>query len=210
MGQPNGPLRSLILAARAMNRFGYHAPTGFHVHWPPLALASLLALLGFWLNQVADHTTYVDDAGFAHEPDYIVERFDALAFDLQGRPRHRLVAERMTHYMDDDTTVLERPVFTSLDPNIPVEVKSKRAQMSGDGKQVYFLDQVHVVRRGLSGQMPTTLDTEYLHVTPDDRIMRTNKLVTLRQGASIITANKMLVDDNNKLLTLSGGVKGVH
>jgi lipopolysaccharide export system protein LptC len=116
--------------------------------------------------------------------------------------------------MDDDTTVLEQPVFTSLDPQVPVEVKSKRAQMSGDGKQVYFLDQVHVVRHGgrsgLNGQMPTTLDTEYLHVTPDDRIMRTNKLVTLRQGASVITANQMLVDDNNKLLTLSGGVKGIH
>jgi lipopolysaccharide export system protein LptC len=82
--------------------------------------------------------------------------------------------------------------------------------MSADGKQVYFLDQVHVVRRGLNGQMPTTLDTEYLHVTPDDRIMRTDKFVTLRQGASVITANQMLVDDNNKLLTLSGGVKGIH
>lgn len=183
---------------------------GYHVHWPPLGLALLLALLGFWLNHVADHTSFVDDTGFAHEPDYIVERFDALAFDLQGRPRHRLVAERMTHYMDDDTTVLEKPVFLSLDPQLPVEVKSMRAQMSADGKQVYFLDQVHVVRRGLNGQMPTTLDTEYLHVTPDDRIMRTNKFVTLRQGASVITANQMLVDDNNKLLTLSGGVKGSH
>lgn len=186
---------------------------GFHVHWPPLGLALLLALLGFWLNHVADQTPYVDDAGFAHEPDYIVEHFNALAFDLQGRPRHRLVAERMTHYMDDDTTVLEQPTLTLLNPQIPVEVKSKRAQMSADGKQIYFLGQVHVVRNGqngLKGHMPTTLDTEYLHVTPDDRIMRTNKFVTLRQGALLITANQMLVDDNNKLLTLSGGVKGTH
>jgi len=58
--------------------------------------------------------------------------------------------------------------------------------------------------------MPTTLDTEYLHVTPDDRIMRTDKFVTLRQGASVITANQLLVDDNSKLLTLSGGVKATH
>ena len=184
--------------------------SGYQVHWPPLALALLLALLGFWLNRVADHTPYVDDAGFAHEPDYIVDHFNALAFDLQGRPRHRLVAERMIHYMDDDTTVLERPVFTSLDPLVPMEVKSQRAQMSSDCQHVYFINQVHVVRQGLNGQMPTTLDTEYLHVTPDDRIMRTNKFVTLRQGTSVITANQMLADDQNKLLTLSGGVKGIH
>jgi len=189
---------------------GYHTPPGFHVQWPPLVLVLLLALLGFWLNHVSNQVPYVDDAGFAHEPDYIVEGFNALAFDLQGRPRHRLVAERMTHFMDDDTTVLEQPVFTSLDPQIPVEVRSKRAQMSADGKQVYFLNQVHVVRNGLKGHMPTTLDTEYLHVTPDDRIMRTDKFVTLRQGASVITANQLLVDDNSKLLTLSGGVKATH
>lgn len=189
---------------------GYRALSVYHVHWPPMVLASLLALLGFWLNQVSDHTPYVDDAGFAHEPDYIVEHFDALAFDENGRPRHRLKAERMTHYMDDDTTVLDLPVFFSLNPERPVEVQSKRAQMSADGRHVYFLDQVHVVRPGLDGQMPTTLDTEYLHVTPDERIMRTNKLVTLRQGTSVITANQMLIDDKNKLLTLSGGVKGVH
>ncbi|OYY94221.1 MAG: LPS export ABC transporter periplasmic protein LptC [Hydrogenophilales bacterium 28-61-23] len=184
--------------------------SGFHVHWPPLGLALILALLGMWLNQVAERPVMVDDSGFTHEPDYIVENFDAMAFDLRGRPRHRLVAERMMHYMDDDTTVLEQPVLVSLDPEIPMEVRSRRAQMSADGKQVYFLNQVHVLRRGMNGEMPMTLDTEYLHVTPDDRIMRTDKFVTLRQGASLISANQMLVDDVNKLLTLSAGVKGTH
>jgi lipopolysaccharide export system protein LptC len=182
---------------------------GYHVHWPPLGLALILALLGFWLNQVANTEPFEDDAGFAHEPDYIVEQFNALEFDELGKPLHRLVAERMTHYMDDDTTVLLNPIFSSLDPLLPMEVTSRRAQMSGDGKHVHFLDRVHVVRRDPAGQMPLTLDTEYLHVTPDERTLRTNKLVTLRQGASVITANQMLVDDARKLLTLSGGVKAV-
>jgi lipopolysaccharide export system protein LptC len=189
---------------------GYRAVSGFHIHWPPMVLAFLLALLGFWLNQVSEHTPYVDDAGFEHEPDYIVEQFDALSFDLEGRPQHRLAAQRMTHYMDDDTTVLDAPVFTSLDPELPVRVSAHRAQMSADGRHVYFLQQVHIVRQEGTDQPPTTLDTEYLHVTPDERIMRTNKLVTLRQGSSVITANEMLADDNNKLLILSGRVKGVH
>lgn len=82
---------------------------GHHIHWPPLALAALLALLGFWLNLVGVRPNIVDNAGFGHDPDYVVERFDALAFDVRGEPRHRLAAERMTHYMDDDTTVLDNP-----------------------------------------------------------------------------------------------------
>lgn len=182
---------------------------GYHVQWPPLGLALILALLAFWLNQVSDQVTYVDDGGFAHEPDYIVEQFNALEFDPQGRPLHRLRAERMIHYMDDDTTVLEKPLFTSLDKAVPVEVSSKRAQMSGDGKHVHFLEQVHVVRSAQGGAALLTLDTEYLHVTPDERIMRSNQLVTLRQGASVLTANQLLMDDTHKLLTLSGRVKAV-
>jgi len=182
---------------------------GFHVHWPPLVLALLLALLGFWLNQVTVQAPYIDDAGFAHEPDYIVENFNALAFSEAGKPLHRLKAKRMTHYMDDDTTVLDQPMFISLDPALPVEVTSLRAQISADGKQVYFLNQVHAVRGGQVGQTPATLDTEYLHVSPDERIMRSNQLVTLRQGTSVITANQLLIDDTRRLMTLSGGVKAV-
>jgi hypothetical protein len=57
---------------------------GYHVHWPPMVLALFLALLGAWLNQVAVKMPVEDDAGFAHEPDYIVEDFNALAFDIAG------------------------------------------------------------------------------------------------------------------------------
>jgi lipopolysaccharide export system protein LptC len=182
---------------------------GYHVHWPPLVLALILAALGFWLNQVAVRPQIFDDSGFVHEPDYIVEQFNALSFDTQGKPLHRLRAARMAHYMDDDTTVLELPVFTSLDPLLPVEVKSQRAQISADGRQVYFLRQVRLERLGLEGQMPVTLETEYLQVTPDERIMRSNQLVTFRQGASVITASQFMADDKKRLMTLSGGVKAV-
>lgn len=182
---------------------------GYHVHWPPLVLALILAVLGFWLNQVVVRPQVIDDSGFVHEPDYVVEQFNALSFDSRGKPLHRLEAERMAHYMDDDTTVLERPVFTSLDPLLPVEVKSQRAQISADGRQVYFLQQVRLVRLGLEDQLPVTLETEYLQVTPDERIMRSNQQVTFRQGASVITANQFMADDNNRLMTLSGGVKAV-
>lgn len=182
------------------------APSGFHVHWPPFVLALLLALLAFWLNQVSVHTPYVDDAGFAHEPDYIVENFDALSFDLQGRPRHRLQAAHMTHYMDDDTTVLTTPIFTSLAPDNRVQVTAQRAQMSADGRHVYFLQNVQIVRHGVAGEAPATLATEYLHVTPDERLLRTDKPITLRQGSTLISADQMRLDDLNKQLTLSGNV----
>lgn len=183
---------------------------GHHVHWPPLGLALLLALLGFWLNHVGIRPDIIDEAGFGHDPDYIVERFNALTFDASGRPRHRLIAERLTHYMDDDTTVLDKPMFTSSDPQYAVEIDAGRALVSADGNDIYFLNRVRVVQTPADGQPAISMATEYLRVTPDERTMRTSKTVTFRQGPSIITANEMFADGNARLVSLGGGVRGTY
>lgn len=184
--------------------------TGYHVNWTPIGLVLLLALLGFWLNHVGIRSETVDNAGFTHDPDYIVEKFDALAFDIHGIPQRRLVATRLTHYMDDDTTVLENPVLRTLDPEIPMTVKSKRALISSDGQQVYFLNQVHAERIYPNGAPPLTLETEYLHVSGDARTMRSHKPVRLRQGMSTTTANGLFADDYAKVVDLNGNVRGVY
>lgn len=184
--------------------------SGHHVNWTPLGLAVLLALLGVWLNHVSDRVEIVDSAGFTHDPDFIVERFDALAFDKDGMPYQRLAATRMTHFMDDDTTVLDGPILRNLVPGAPVTVTAKRALISSDGKQVYFLDDVHMERLANQDQAAITLDTEYLHVASDSRVMRTNKPVTLRQGRSNITANGFIADDKAKQLSLDGNVRGTY
>jgi lipopolysaccharide export system protein LptC len=184
--------------------------TGHHINWTPIGLALLLALLGLWLNHMSTRVETVDNAGFTHDPDFIVEKFDALAFDVKGMPYQRLTAARMTHFMDDDTTVLDSPVLRNLDPETPVTVNAKRALISSDGKQVYFLDKVRMERLA-SNKLPAfTLDTEYLHVSSDSRVMRTNKTVTLRQGRSSITANGLIVDEKAKLLSLDGNVRGTY
>ena len=184
--------------------------TGHHINWPPIGLALLLALLGFWLNHMGSRIEVVDTAGFGHDPDFIVEHFDALAFDVQGMPYQRLAAARMTHYMDDDTTVLDAPFLRNLDPAAPFTVKAKRALISGDRAQAYFLDDVYVERLPEKGRPAMTLETEYLHVSRSERFMRTDKPVTVRQGRSSVTADAMLVDDKSKLLSLDGHVRGTY
>lgn len=183
---------------------------GHHVNWLPIGLALLLALLSFWLNRLTDRPALLDNAGFGHDPDYIVERFDALTFDATGAPQYRLTAERMTHFMDDDTTVLERPFLQSLDQTAPTDISAARAQMSGDGQLVHFLNRVHIVRTPVGAPAPATLDTEYLQVAPDRRTMFTDRHVTLRQGTTLITAGGFSADDKQKLFALTGGVRGLY
>lgn len=183
---------------------------GFHVNWTPLALALLLALLAAWLNQVSQTEAVVDNAGFTHDPDFIMTRFDALAFDARGRPHQRLTADKLTHYMDDDTTVLERPVMRQLDPEQPVSVQSRRALISSDGQQIHFMDDVRLARVGRGGQPEATLETAYLHVSADRRSMRSDRPVVFRQGRSSITADGFSADDRARQVSLNGNVRGTY
>lgn len=184
---------------------------GHQVHWLPLGLVTLLALLGMWLNQLTHRPVVEDNGGFAHEPDTIVKNFNALAFDQGGRPLHRLSAARLVHYMDDDTTELESPRFSVLERNsIRSEVTARRGQVSGNGQHVHFLGDVRLTRQDPDARSPLELETEYLWITPDAGIMQTHKPVTLKQGRAVITAGRLLVSDQNKEVTLSGGVHGSY
>jgi lipopolysaccharide export system protein LptC len=182
---------------------------GHQVHWLPLGLATLLALLAMWLNQLTHRPVLEDHGGFAHEPDTIVRKFDALAFSTAGKPLHRLSAERLIHYLDDDTTVLEKPRFSILDEDSArTDVSADRGQVSGDGQHVHFLGHVRLTRLAPGDRTPTTLATEYLWIIPDARVMQTHVPVTLTQGRAVITAGNLLVNDTTKQISLAGGVHG--
>ena len=184
---------------------------GHQVHWLPLGLVTLLALLGMWLNQLTHRPVVVDNGGFAHEPDTIVKNFNARAFNREGHPLHQLSAARLTHYMDDDTTVLESPRFRTLDRNnARAEVTADRGQVSSNGQHVHFLGDVRFTRQDQGPRAPISLETEYLWITPDAGIMQTDKPVVLKQGRAVITAGNLLVNDKKKEVTLSGGVHGSY
>jgi lipopolysaccharide export system protein LptC len=184
---------------------------GHQVHWLPMTLAALLALVGVWLNQLTHRSVTVDYGGFNHEPDTIVENFSALAFDQAGHPINRLSAARLTHYMDDDTTILEAPHFTVMESDSAhSEVTARRGQISTNGEHVHFLGHVHLVRYGPGAKVPLTLDTEYLWITPDTGIMQTDRHVTLRQGKAVITAGALLANNQSKEVTLWGDVHGIY
>ena len=184
---------------------------GYHVHWLPLGFAALLALLSAWLNQVAESTVVQDNAGFSHDPDYIVEDFRVQVYDLSGRPRHRLGARRMTHYMDDDSSELERPQFlATANGESPMSITARRGVILGDRESVHFLGDVRAVRGAVHGRDAFVLTGEHLRVVADANILSSDIPVTLSQGRSVIHAGGLYVDEHNQRLEFTGGVRGLY
>lgn len=177
----------------------------------PLAVVAAMAGLTYWLNQVTEAPLPQDDAAFRHDPDLIVENFSATAYDRHGHPRHILTAVRLTHYMDDDTTELIAPRFEQRSPGAPVvRASATRGFVSSNGEHVHLIDQVRITREATPDTPELVMTTQYLHVTPEAELMRTDQPVELRQGASWMTAGSLYADGKSRTMELKGRVKGTY
>jgi lipopolysaccharide export system protein LptC len=177
----------------------------------PLVLLALLAALTFWLDRVIRPPDAPGSSTVKHDPDYIVDGLSAVRMDEQGRVKHTLRAQRMTHFPDDDVTVLVQPRFVTYgEGRAPVTVTSRDAHMSGNGENVYFENDVRVVRAPVADQSELTLETSYLHVIPDDNIATTDRPVTIRNATAVVSASGLELNSETRVLKLQGRVKGIY
>lgn len=180
----------------------HHATSMF-----PLGMLLLLAALTFWLSQVIQGKS--PRGPLRHDPDYWVEGLQLRRFDINGKLQHTLVADKLVHYPDDDTTIVSEPHLTYH--RLPsLEIFARTAYIGRNGKEVDLVDDVKVIRHGAASDLPPTLlETRSLKVFPDEEKANTKDPVVLTRGASVMRGATGLETDNSTGITvLHGRVTG--
>ena len=178
--------------------------------WFPLLLLTVLAGVTLWLDHIVQPPAgpRVTASG---EPDYIVDGLSATRMDEEGHVKHTLRARKMTHYPDDDLTLLVEPALvTYTDGRSPVTVTARHARVSANGENVYFEDGVRVVRAPHGNRTELVVETNYLHVIPDANIAKTDRPVTIRDAAAVVVASGLELNSESRVLRLQGRVKGTY
>ena len=179
--------------------------------WFPLLLLAAIAALTFWLDRVVQPQPVARDRPLRHDPDYIIDGLSAVSMDAKGRTKHTLFAQKMTHYPDDDTTLLVSPKFvTNTEAYSTVTVTARDAVVSADGENIYFNNDVRVVRAPYAGQSELVLETNYLHLIPDDNIATTDQPVRISDANGVVTASGLELNSETRILNLRGRVKGIY
>ena len=172
----------------------------------PLLMLVLLAALTFWLNRVIEGDK--PRGPQRHDPDYWVEGFEVRRFDMDGKLQHTIVADKLLHFPDDDTTIVTTPHIT-YHQQPPSEIFAAMAYIGRDGKEVDLVDKVRVVRHGQIGDSPpTVLETRTLKVFPDDERGRTEDPVVITQDKSILKGKGLEIDNRSGITVLRGRVTG--
>ena len=172
---------------------------------PVLPLAVLLSLvaLTFWLNQFVQTSGARAVGDARHDPDLIVENFTAKAFGPEGDVQYTVKASKMSHFPDDDSSLLETVVFTALHPKLPpVVAVAPRGRLVAGADEVIMEGGVVVTSEKTEKHQPLKLTTPVLNVFPDENIARSSEGVRLESPTGLLTAGKMELNSFTRSIRL--------
>ncbi len=125
----------------------------------------LLLALSLWLPNALVKPVIALNSAARHEPDYHAENFTSTMMSTQGEPKYVLHGRKITHYPDDDTSLLEQPRLTQYAPGTaPINTTADRGKIYNHGKELLMLGNVRVTRgKDLTGP-GGEITTQELHV----------------------------------------------
>jgi len=118
-----------------------------------------------WLQYslIEDPPPLVEDIN-QHDPDYYVENFTAVGMDIDGQRRYVLEAERLAHYPDDDTALLDYPHIIQYQVGVsPRHTYAESGWMAPSGDEILLSGNVRVLQ-GQGDQTSGVVTTRQLRL----------------------------------------------
>lgn len=172
----------------------------------PLAVLMLLVALTFWLNQFVQIPGARADGNKRHDPDLVVENFAAQALSATGEVQYTVKAEKMAHFPDDDSSLLETVVFTALHPNLPpIVARAPRGRLLAGVDEVIMDGGVLVTSEKSAKYQPLRLSTPTLSIFPDKNIARSTEGVRVDSPTAQLTASKMELNSLTRRIVMERG-----
>jgi lipopolysaccharide export system protein LptC len=143
-------------------------------------------LLGSWL--LASFFEQKEGKAFQsmdHTPDYFSKDYYKKEMDHQGLAINELTAEKLTHYSDDGTTHLEKPVMTLYSAKSPSWIiKSTTGLLAADRDNLLLSGKVFINRQGTKRQKSFDINTSELRVKLSTNYAETDEWAEIIEGSS--------------------------
>jgi len=134
-----------------------------------IAILGLVGLGGIYLqSRMLDDEPELKDFKNRHDPDYYIENFVATGLDENGQRRFVLKADRMAHFPDDDTALLDNPVVVEYEIGFaPRQTSSDSGWMSSSGDEILMTGNVVVTVEADSRGPGGTLKSKRMRILLD-------------------------------------------
>ena len=171
--------------------------------WLPLAALALLVGLTLWLNQLVQPQAARADGSRRHDPDLMVERFNARKLGEDGAVLYTLAARKMVHYPDDNSALLESVTLEAFEPQQPkMTVTADHGRLEEGGDRIWIEGNVVLLRDADAQTERARLTTDRMLVLPDEGKARTTSEVHLDSVSTQAVARGLELDNRARTLRL--------
>lgn len=146
-----------------------------------------------------------------HILDFYLKDFTLVSMDKQGSPQHRLRADYMQHYVDDETSQLTVPKLVVSGASEPWHLHAENGWSSAQGDEVWLGGEVVIVRVGADRGL--SVATRDMRVLPNEQYAETSAPVIIQNHVSLVRGVGMranLKDDRFELLSQVRGDYARH
>ncbi len=132
------------------------------------------------INEYFSGDEFFQQDPIAHSPDYIGIGYTKIEMNEQGVPSYKLFTERMTHYGDDDSTEMKKPVLTYYNLKTPPWVIRSETGLLTEGNEHLFLNgKVFISRDSAPGIRLVKINTTNARVRPKENYAETDEWTEL-------------------------------
>ena len=155
----------------------------------PMVVLCLLAATTFWLSRYVQHDTAQRGGAARHDPDMIVEEFTARKLAPSGEVQYVVAAQRMMHFPDDDSSLLEKVRFAAVVPHRPqIVAEAPTGRLFDGGDRVVMEGGVRLEVAAFGRTPVTVMKTPRLIVLPDEGIARSDEGVIVENAQGVMRA----------------------
>lgn len=138
-----------------------------------IGLLALIGLLSIWLQAELIEEEVTTNYQGRHDPDYYIENFTAKGMNKQGSKNFMLEAERLAHFPDDDTALLDKPHLVQyFDGLTPRHIYADSGWLSSGGDEVLMTGNVKVTQAADSRGGGFTQKTKKMRVLLDKSVKK--------------------------------------
>ncbi len=176
-----------------------------------VALIGITVALTNWLQDLQQELRRAPDKSLPKAPDYRFRQVVLTMMGMDGAPRYRIRAPRMTHFASTDGARLVSPkVWFYLDEGPPVELRAQRAHVAAGGKRIWLEGKVDITRAAHAGDAPLAVQTRDVTVLPEARKARTRAPVRAVNGDQRLSGVGMMLDLLGGTLHLESRVRSIY
>ena len=170
----------------------------------PIGVLAVLVILTFWLSRFVQPFDGNASAKLRHDPESIVEKFVAQKMNSAGDVQYVLKADKLMHYPDDDSSLMENVLFTAITPDKPqLTMRAPKGQILNANDEIKIFGGVVMQTMGTPKNPPMQLTTPSLTFFPKQNLVRSTTGVLLTTPTMTVNAAALEFNSQTRALNMT-------